>query len=393
MEQNMHEPKNNRGRSLFSFCAFHFLDDGFSDAFYIILPFLAAELHLSLLQVGFLKGAFSGAMSIFQLPLALLGEKVGELTIVALGTMGLAAGFLILSLAYKLSVVFLSLILAKSTAAGQHALSSSLLSRTFEESGRRAAMGTYNFSGDLGKVIIPFILALLINLWGWRQATFTIAIGVFVIGLLLWAFSRQRLTALPVTHPKEKKSGWGIDNRLSFSSLLTIGMLDYSVRAGLLTFLPFLLIEKGVPVPEIGFALTLIFAGGAIGKFACGFLAERFGITAMVISTELATAAGIMSIYYLSSAAIWIILPLVGIALNGTSSVLYASVAEIISPQKRSRGYGLYYALTLGSGAVAPILFGLLAQVTSLGYAFILIAMMTLLTLPFSWVLRRQTGY
>ncbi len=387
----MSEPKSNRGRSLFSFCGFHFLDDGFSDAFYIILPFLAAELQLSLSEVGLLKGVFSGAMSLFQLPMALLGEKVGELTIVALGTLGLAAGFLLLSLSVKLSVVFFSLILAKSTAAGQHSLSSSLLSRTYEESGRRAAMGTYNFSGDLGKVIIPFTLALLINWWGWRQATFSVAIGVFFLGLLLWAFSRQRLTALPVVHQKGKKSGWGIENKLGFSSLVTIGMLDYSVRAGLLTFLPFLLLEKGVPATEVGFALTLIFAGGAIGKFACGFLAERFGIIAMVISTELATAGGIMSIYYLPSAAIWGILPLVGIALNGTSSVLYASVAEIISPQKRSRGYGLYYALTLGSGSVSPILFGLLAQVTSLGYAFVLIAMLTLLTLPFTWALRRQT--
>jgi MFS transporter, FSR family, fosmidomycin resistance protein len=300
---------------------------------------------------------------------------------------------LILSVSYKLLVVISALIFAKSTAAGQHSLSSALLSRTFEESGRRAAMGTYNFSGDLGKVIIPFILALLINAWGWREATSSVAIGVFIAAVFLWVFSRKRLTALPVIHSKEKKGGWGIINRLGFSSLLTIGILDYSVRAGLLTFLPFLLIEKSVPISEIGFALTLIFAGGAIGKFACGFLAERFGITAMVISTELATAAGIMSIYYLPSAAVWLVLPLVGIALNGTSSVLYASVAEIIAPQKRSRGYGLYYALTLGSGAVAPILFGLFAQGTSLGYAFILIAMLALLTLPFTWVLRRQEGY
>jgi MFS transporter, FSR family, fosmidomycin resistance protein len=289
--------------------------------------------------------------------------------------------------------VLLSLFFAKSLAAGQHSLSSALLSRVYEESGRRAAMGTYNFSGDLGKVIIPFVLAMLINLWGWREATSTVAIGVFVAALFFWAFSRQRLTAIPMILPKEKESGWGIANRLSFSSLLTIGILDYSVRAGLLTFLPFLLIEKGTPVTEIGFALTLIFAGGAIGKFACGFMAERFGITAMVIGTELATAAGIISIYYMSSAAIWIVLPFVGVALNGTSSVLYASVADVISPQKRSRGYGLYYALTLGSGAVAPIIIGLTAQASSLDYAFVFIAAMALLTLPFTWVLRRQQGY
>jgi MFS transporter, FSR family, fosmidomycin resistance protein len=393
MEQNTQESGNNRSRSLFSFCSFHFLDDGFTDAFYIILPFLALELGLSLTEVGLLKGIFAGSMGVFQLPMALLGEKVGELTIIALGTLGLAAGFIMLSLSYKLTVVIISLVTAKSAAAGQHSLSSALLSRTFEDSGRRTAMGTYNFSGDLGKVVIPFALAMAINLWGWRDATFAVATAVLVAGILLWLFSRQRLTSLPVNPPEEKKRGWGITNRLSFSSLLTMGIIDYSVRVGLLTFLPFLLIEKGTPIAEVGFALTLVFAGGAIGKFACGFMAERFGITAMIVGTELATAAGIISIYYLDPATIWIILPLVGVALNGTSSVLYASVAEIISPQKRSRGYGLYYGLTLGSGAVSPVLFGWLAQSSSLGYVFIFLGALALLTLPFTWILRSQQGY
>jgi MFS transporter, FSR family, fosmidomycin resistance protein len=392
MEEDITLQRSRRGRSLFAFCSFHFLDDGFTDAFYIILPFLALELGLSLAEVGLLKGVFSGSMGVFQLPMALLGEKVGEFTVVALGTVGLAAGFIILSLSCQLIVVIISLVLAKSAAAGQHSLSSALLSRSFEDSGRRAAMGTYNFSGDLGKVVIPLTLALLINWWGWREATFAVATAVFAAGLFLWLFSRQRLTCLPAPNPKEKTRGWGIVSRMGFSSLLTMGIIDYSVRVGLLTFLPFLLIEKGTPVAEIGFALTLVFAGGAIGKFACGFLAERFGVTIMIVGTELATAAGIISIYYLSQTAIWIILPFVGIALNGTSSVFYATVAEIISPDKRSRGYGLYYAVTLGSGAVAPIAFGWLAQSTSLGYVFIVLGALALLTLPFTWFFRRQQG-
>jgi hypothetical protein len=64
-------------------------------------------------------------------------------------------------------------------AAGQHGLSSSVLSKAFEVTGRRAAMGTYNFSGDMGKVFLPFLLALMINLWGWRQAITILSIGGF----------------------------------------------------------------------------------------------------------------------------------------------------------------------------------------------------------------------
>src|SRR5512142_1848261 len=151
-------PPTGRGRSLFAYCAFHFIDDGFADSIYLLLPFMAAELHLSFSEVGLLKGVFSGAMGLFQVPMSLLGEKIGELTVIGGGTLGLTGGFLLLSLAGTFPAVLLSLALAKGTGAGQHGLSSSVLSKVFEHSGRRAAMGTFNFSGDVGKVCLPFIV-------------------------------------------------------------------------------------------------------------------------------------------------------------------------------------------------------------------------------------------
>ena len=159
-----------RSRSLFSFCAFHFVDDGFTDSFYILLPFLAAEFQLSYGQIGFLKGVFSGSTSLFQFPMSLLGERVGEIAVVGSGILGLAGGFVLLSFATSYLTLVLTFILAKGLGAGQHGLSSSVLSRAYEHSGRRAAMGTYNFAGDLGKVSLPFILTMLINIWGWRHA-------------------------------------------------------------------------------------------------------------------------------------------------------------------------------------------------------------------------------
>jgi len=111
--------KNRKVQSLFSFSAFHFLDDGFSDSLYLLLPFIAAELNLSLSQVGLLKGV-SSSMSLLQFPLSLLGERIGELTVILAGTFGLAGGFLMMSKVYTFPAILLSLIFAKGTAAGQH---------------------------------------------------------------------------------------------------------------------------------------------------------------------------------------------------------------------------------------------------------------------------------
>jgi FSR family fosmidomycin resistance protein-like MFS transporter len=385
--------KGTKARSLFSFCAFHFIDDGFTDCIYLLLPFIAAELNLSFSQVGLLKGVFSGSMSLLQVPLSLIGERIGELVVIALGTFGLAGGFLILSRVYTYPAILLSLIFAKGTAAGQHGLSSSLLSRVFEISGRRAAMGTYNFSGDMGKVCFPFLLTLMINWWGWRKGVFILSIIGMIAGALLWSLTRK--TEPPITYPPKekvvlKRSDWGIRNRRNFTALLTIGIIDIMTRNALLTFLPFLLLREGILKSQIGFALTLLFAGGAVGKFTCGILAEWFGIIPMVIGTEILTSAGILCLTWFPTSVIWVLLPMVGMVLNGTSSVLYATVAEIISPMARSRGYGLYYAITLGSGAISPMIYGLVTDSLGLSFTIISAALMVLLTIPLSGYLSRK---
>jgi MFS family permease len=384
----IHPDKGIQIRSLFSFCAFHFVDDGFTDSIYLLLPFIAVEFNLTFSQVGLLKGAFTGSMSLFQFPLSLLAERIGELTVVGVGTLGLASGFFLLSRAYTFPGVFLSLVSGKGTAAGQHGLSSSVLSRVFEAGGRRTAMGTYNFSGDMGKVCFPFLLTLMINLWGWRQATAILSVGGFAAGAILWGLTGKNKESPPLPRadvkPAPQGRGWGIRNRKSFSALLTIGVIDVSVRMALLTFLPFLLLKKGIPATQVGFGLALLFAGGAAGKFVCGVLAEWLGIVPMVAGTEILTAAGILSLTWSPSPWIWVILPVVGIVLNGTSSVLYATVAEIILPFARSRGYGLYYAVTLGSGAISPMIFGLITDSMGLSVTIAGTALMILLTLPLS---------
>ncbi len=389
--------KGRRARALFSYGTFHFIDDGFADSIYLLLPFIAVELHLSFSEVGFLKGVFSGAMGLCQLPLSLLGEKVGELTVIASGTIGLAAGFLLLSLATTFPSIFAALILAKGVAAGQHGLSSSVLSRVFEGPGRRAAMGTFNFSGDAGKVCLPFLLALLINLLGWRRAVFCLSIGGIILIPIFWALARKSQVGSPLLPVKKDRVAgdgrWGIRDPKGFSALLTIGIIDISTRNALLTFLPFLLLKKDIPADQVGFALTLLFAGGAAGKFGCGVLAEWFGVIPMVVVTEALTAAGILSLFWAPLTAVWILLPLVGVVLNGTSSVLYATVAEIISPAGRSRGYGLYYAITLGSGAVSPVIYGLVTDSLGLSVTVISIGLMVLITIPLSRFLSKENPH
>src|SRR6185295_11623855 len=111
--------------------------------------------------------------------------------------------------------------------------------------------------------------------------------------------------------------------RFAFPVLLAIGMLDSATRMGFLLFLPFVLTAKGASLPAIGLALTLVFAGGAAGKLVCAFIGARIGAIATVWLTEGLTAVVIVALLPLPLEAAMVLLPLIGVALNGTSSVLY----------------------------------------------------------------------
>ena len=177
--------------------------------------------------------------------------------------------------------------------------------------------------------------------------------------------------------------------RSGFALLLTIGVIDSATRMGFLTFLPFLLRAKGAGLPEIGVALTLVFAGGAAGKLVCGFVGARLGVLNTVLITEGATAAGILALLPVPIGVALALLPIIGVALNGTSSVLYGTVPELVTAERRESAFGVFYTGTIGAGALSPPLYGLIGDATSLPAAMLLVAAVVLLTLPLAWRLRR----
>ena len=369
----------------------HFLHDGFADIVYVFLPFWASELSLSLVQVGIIRTAYTGAMSVFQTPAGLLAERWGERRLLAAGTAVTAGGFLVLGWAGGFVTLLLVLLLSGAGSGFQHPLASSLVSKAYETGRRRAALGTYNFAGDVGKVTAAAAIAAAAAGLGWRtSATLAGALGLVVAVLIAVALRGvpETATARAEREAAAGGSGWGIRDLRGFQALSAIGMIDNATRTGLLTFLPFALIAKGVSPAVAGGALALVFAGGAVGKFVCGFIAERLGVIRTVVLTEAATTVGILAIVVAPEAVVLTLLFPLGIALNGTSSVLYATVADLVSPDRRSRAYGLYYTLTIGASALAPTIYGLVGDAVGVPATITLVGLVVLVTIPLCLVLR-----
>jgi len=383
----------NRARAVLgSACGIHFVHDGFSDILYVLLPVWAREFGLSFAEVGLLRTVYSGGMAAFQIPAGLLAERVGEARLLAAGTAATALGFVAAGFSGSFLALLGCLIAGGLGSGVQHPLSSSLVSEAYETGRRRVALGTYNFSGDLGKVVVPAAVALAVPWVGWRRAVETYAafgLAVAVVILLVLYRLRAGVEVAPRIETSRSSMDWGIRDARGFQALAAIQVIDNSTRSGFLTFLPFLLIAKGSTVQAIGIALMLVFAGGAVGKFLCGALAERLGVIRTVIITEVATGGAILVLLALPLVPALVLLPVLGVALNGTSSVLYGTVADLVTSDRRARGYGIFYTLGVGASALAPFVYGLVSDWGGVPLALGLVGSIVFLTLPLTLLLRR----
>ena len=376
---------------LFAASTIHFLHDGFSETLYVFLPLWASEFGLSFSQVGLIRTAYTGGMSAFQIPAGFLAERFGERRILALGTAVTALGFIAAGWAGGF-ISLLALLLAAGLGSGvQHPLSSSIVSKAYEDGNRRTALGTYNFSGDLGKAGVAAAIGVLAGVVGWRAAGATYGVlGAAAALAIVPMLSRLGAGAAEPRDLAEHvtSSGWGIRDGRGFSALCAIGMIDNATRTGFLTFMPFILIAKGLGVGGVGLAFALVFAGGATGKFVCGVVADRVGVIRTVVITEAATTALILTVVGAPlPIALAVLIPL-GIALNGTSSVLYGTVADLVSSERRSRAYGLYYTVSVGASALAPTVWGLVGDAVGVSLTLSLVALVVLTTIPLCLVLR-----
>jgi len=363
----------------------HALHDGYTDLIFVLLPIWQAEFALSYGVLALLRGLYAGAMAMLQLPSGWLAERLDGRWILALGTALSALGYALAGCSGGLFGLCAALVISGAGASTQHPIASAAVSRAYGQASR-GPLGTYNFSGDLGKAAIPALTSLLLTWMPWRQSLWLLALlGVavaIVVALLMPPIERAR----PRDTPRKRAGG----NRGGFPLLFAIGVLDTGVRMGLLTFLPFLLKAKGASLPTVGIALALVFLGGAAGKVACGWIGARVGVLLTVLLTEGGTAACIFTILALPLVPTLVLLPLLGLMLNGTSSVLYGTVPELTPPDRTERAFALFYTGTIGSGAISPVLYGILGDAVGVNWATAATAMGALATFPLAFALRRH---
>ena len=392
-------PDRSRNRLILGVaCTAHIVQDGLNAALYVLLPVLAQAFGLTYAQVGLVRAVNTGIMCVLELPSGILAERFGERRLLVFGLACAGAGYLLLSAAGGLATITACLAVVGMGAAFQHALSSSLVTQAFPVGRRRSALGLYNSSGDAGKLVFTGLFSLAAGAGLTWQAT----VGVFGIAALCAAgataviLARVSAGARPAASraPGDTSGpgGWGITDRTGFAALNVVVFLDTAVQAGFFTFIAFLVAERGVGTGLASTAIALTLAGGMFGKAGCGYLADRLGIRVSFGLVQAATAAGIAALLVVPTALVFFMLPVLGVFLQGSTSITYGAVNDYLSGEKTSRGFALIYSLSGLSGVAGPVLFGVIGDAHGLEAAMGAMIAITLLAVPPVLWMRREAG-
>ena len=381
------QQSNQARRTLIFASSTHVWSDLFFALYAPLLPLIKNDLDLTFTEVALLKSVYAGASAVLQVPAGFIAERIGEFWLLIGGNIWVGAGLISMALAPGFALLLGFTLVGGLGGGTQHPLASAMVSRAYEDKGRATAVGTVNFAGDIGKLLAP-VLALVIAVnYGWRITMLVIGVAAIVY-MVLTLFIRRSINLGRPDPTDNGPHAPGGTIGAGYITLSIVGFLDSATRAAALTFVPFILEDKGYSIPQIFSMLILLLIGGAAGKYLCGRLSERYGTIELIWITKGIAAGLLVLTVYTPASLIGPLMIVLGITLNGTSSVLYSTVAEMVPNARRSRMYGFFYTTNESGSFAAPLFYGLIADIFSVRTSMVIMGILTAVILPVSLPLR-----
>ena len=253
----------------------HFTIDLYSAALGALQPLILTRHGLSLLQAGILGGLLYFSSSVTQPLYGYLSDRLQVRAFTVLAP--LVAGVFIsgLGLAPNYAMLLLLVFLGGAGISSFHPQGTAHASSTLRDR-RGLAMAIFITSGTTGLSCGPTYFSLLTHWLGFERSYWAAIPGVLMTLVLfakLPALPRHKHTAGPHFDIEPLRRVWKPMTLLYF--LVVIRSVIQIVFAQFLTL--YFHLDRGFTVTRSSYVLTLFLLAGAIGGFAGGNLADRFG--------------------------------------------------------------------------------------------------------------------
>jgi MFS family permease len=321
-----------------------------------LTPFLKADLGLNFMQIGMLIGSFMAPGVFLALPGGLLGQRYGDKKVVAVGLALLTLGAVLLANSSSYSMALSSRLVSGVGAV----LLTVQLTRTVTDwfAGREiaTAMGIQLSGWPLGIAIALATLGGAAEWTSWQGALYLV-VAATAVPLIVW---------LAVYPARGKPGEEGAETRAPFwnlswreTGLVSIaGTVWMFVNTGFIvfvSFMPALLIARGAPTVQAGVAVSVTSWLSLLSVPLGGWLTDRTSRPNLIISLgAIGSALAIWAIPLGAPAVAMIVL--FGFTRGAGSGGIVALPAEVLRPENRSVGLGVFFtAFQLGMALLPPL--------------------------------------
>jgi len=282
-----------------------------------------------------------------------------------------------LSPTYLVMIVFV--VLLGMMGGGYHPAASPVISASVSRENQGRALGLHQIGGSASFFLTPLIAVAIARVLGWRGSLISMAIPVFIIGIVLfiilgklgYAHKATKAAASPQAEPRPTSS---LRRLVTF---ITLGVLLQVLVISVASYIPLFAVDSLQTSVETGALLLSFFhfAGLWAGP-AGGYLSDRIGTVPVMLAVSLIAGP---ALYLLSlgslSWSVWLVLLISGMCMYIGMPVTEAYIITHTPQHRRSTILGVYYfASRGGSGLTIPLL-GYLADRYSFATGFTIVGM------------------
>lgn len=343
----------------------HLFNDGYLAAMPLVLPFAAEEFSIPLSIVGLLGSLLSFSGIILALPAGAAAARFGAVRLLSFAVLCYSIGFLLLGTAGGIAAIFAAFILGSIAFGIFHPIAFSAVAKESSSSQLGRNMGIFAATGDIGRIAFAAAVTFIIGLTSWRFTSFLYGIAALFLFLFCFIYALRRNDGNKETASKSKKKlDYSILKKKTFGLSNVASFLDSFANASLFIFIPFLLTFRGIDAAFIGVFTSVFFVGNLLGKVIMGRLTDRMKEEYLFIGCECCIFIALIILALSPSAVIISILALIlGFFTKGTVPIISTMIAQSVGETEYEAAYSVNSLSTSIANTLAPLFFGLLADI------------------------------
>ncbi len=341
----------------------HLFNDGYLASMPLILPFAAAEFSIPLSVVGLLGSLLSFSGIILALPAGVAATRFGAIRILGSAVLCYGLGFLLLGFSQGLPMIFAAFLLGSIAFGVFHPIAFSAVAAAARQSDIGKDMGLFAATGDIGRIAFAAAVTFIIGLTSWRSASLLYAAVAITLFALCFMIS-LRARANTAKRPERRKIDASVLRSRRFMLSNAASLLDSFANSSLFIFIPFLLEYRGIEASFIGLFTSIFFIGNLLGKVVMGRMTDRIGKERLLICCESCIFISLLLLAFIPSTAIISALALIlGFFTKGTVPITSTMIAEAVDKEAFESAYSINSLSTSIANTVAPLFFGILADI------------------------------